>query len=315
MYPVIHGALSTTLNKQRINPTILVLESNDQESKFVLSALCSEGYTTVFKQHLQDILSELNQNDQYYQAVIVKHSLIQPQDYGLLNDVLALSNKQNKHFILTSCTDADAVTKNELFSGQNCHLIEPLNADLLLSALESNTSDQCENEPTPSSMDPMTWLNFVQFKIKTIPEAQALTQFIAQLFPDPQRVELGLNELMINAIEHGNLGISHPEKSRLLNQGFWPEEISMRMLRPENISKHVEVYIHKCTEEITVKITDQGNGFEWRQFLEMSSDRVSDLHGRGIYIAKMLSFDSLEYLDEGRTAKATVRLKQNSIKP
>ncbi|MBK7897907.1 MAG: hypothetical protein IPJ99_00230, partial [Betaproteobacteria bacterium] len=37
--------------------------------------------------------------------------------------------------------------------------------------------------------------------------------------PDPARVVLGLSELMLNALEHGNLGISYGEKSALIEQG------------------------------------------------------------------------------------------------
>lgn len=42
-------------------------------------------------------------------------------------------------------------------------------------------------------------------------------------------------------------------------------------------------------------ITDQGEGFAWERYLEMDPSRAFDTHGRGIAMARMISFDSVEY--------------------
>jgi anti-sigma regulatory factor (Ser/Thr protein kinase) len=42
--------------------------------------------------------------------------------------------------------------------------------------------------------------------------------------PDPSRVVLGLTELMLNAVEHGNLSISYDEKSRLIASDLLHQE-------------------------------------------------------------------------------------------
>ena len=47
--------------------------------------------------------------------------------------------------------------------------------------------------------------------------------------------------------------------------------------------------------EVRVRIADQGNGFDWRNYLEILPQRATVPHGRGIAIARILSFSSLEY--------------------
>ncbi len=52
-----------------------------------------------------------------------------------------------------------------------------------------------------------------RFRLCTFEEAKNLAFLIANCFPDPRSAVYGLNELLINAVEHGNLGITYDEKS------------------------------------------------------------------------------------------------------
>lgn len=55
-------------------------------------------------------------------------------------------------------------------------------------------------------------------------------------------------------------------------------------------------------------MTDEGNGFDWNKYLEMSPDRAFDMHGRGIAMARMLSFDDLQYQGKGNVVVGKVNL-------
>lgn len=48
---------------------------------------------------------------------------------------------------------------------------------------------------------------------RMMPNTEYLTTFLANFFPNPGQVILGISELLINAIEHGNLGITYGEKT------------------------------------------------------------------------------------------------------
>jgi hypothetical protein len=67
------------------------------------------------------------------------------------------------------------------------------------------------------------------------------------------------------------------------------------------------VTFRRFPDRLVFHILDQGKGFDWQSFLEMSPERAFDVHGRGIAMAKMLSFANLSYLRGGREAICTVR--------
>ena len=50
-----------------------------------------------------------------------------------------------------------------------------------------------------------------EFSYRTVEEAAILAAFVAQARPQPDAAALALSELLVNAVEHGNLGISYAE--------------------------------------------------------------------------------------------------------
>ena len=65
------------------------------------------------------------------------------------------------------------------------------------------------------------------------------------------------------------------------------------------VTNFVEVEFKQENSTISVRIHDQGNGFDYKKYLDFDPDRIFDLHGRGIAIAKNHCFDSLEYIGAG----------------
>ena len=56
--------------------------------------------------------------------------------------------------------------------------------------------------------------------------------------------------------------------------------------------------------DLHYRIEDQGEGFDWRKYLEISPERAFHTHGRGIAMSRMLCFDSLEYVGKGNEVRA-----------
>jgi len=156
----------------------------------------------------------------------------------------------------------------------------------------------------------LTLLTYGVFECRTLDDATGLGTYLANACPDPERVVLGLNELLMNAVEHGNLEIGYEEKSRLHMAGAWRDEIERRLMSREYGERHVTVRFERERDRITISIRDQGLGFDPAPFLEIDPTRVFDSHGRGIAIANLLSFDSLRYRDSGREVVATVNLPE-----
>jgi len=115
-----------------------------------------------------------------------------------------------------------------------------------------------------------------------------------------------ITELITNAVEHGNLGISYAEKTALCAAGRWEEEIRRRVALPENADKAVEVRFEHHSGESHIWIRDAGAGFNWPAYVSIDASRTEDPHGRGIALARTVSFDWLEYLGNGSEVHAVI---------
>jgi len=147
-----------------------------------------------------------------------------------------------------------------------------------------------------------------RFQFKSIDEARELAFVIAQACPDPEMVVTGLSELLINAVEHGNLEIGYAEKTRLNESAQWENEVKRRLTLDQYINKNVDVEFERSDKDIKVTIRDQGHGFDCNPYLEISAERGADNHGRGIALARMLSFSALEYKGSGNVVVATIQI-------
>ena len=57
-------------------------------------------------------------------------------------------------------------------------------------------------------------------------------------------------------------------------------------------------------EEVRFTICDDGEGFDWRPFLDMPSSNADHINGRGIALARKLAFPQLAFRDGGRVVEA-----------
>ncbi len=152
-------------------------------------------------------------------------------------------------------------------------------------------------------------MDAAEFSFSTLTEARQLATFFARLCPNPEATVIGLAELMINAVEHGNLEIGYVEKGRLNCIGGWSAEVERRLGLPMYRDRVASISFLRTPSALSFTISDQGAGFNWADFLHVSPDRASATHGRGIAMARMLAFHELLYRDGGRQVLATISLR------
>ncbi len=145
------------------------------------------------------------------------------------------------------------------------------------------------------------------FRIRLLPEAIALAQFLGKACPNPALHIVGISEILVNAIEHGNLGITSNEKSQLQKENRWLPEIERRLQLPEYRNKYVNVTLSRTDTEIQLYVEDDGNGFNWKALKNAALDKHST-QGRGILMAENLAFKSLEYSDKGNAVTCIIAL-------
>lgn len=124
-------------------------------------------------------------------------------------------------------------------------------------------------------------------------------------YPWMKGVELGLSELMLNAIEHGNLEITFDEKSELLTNGAIIDEIESRLIQDKYKNRQARLELLDFEDETVVIISDSGPGFDWKQYLDKDIVEVTGLHGRGILLSEQM-FKTMTYLGNGNKVVVVV---------
>ncbi|MCZ6803334.1 MAG: response regulator [Proteobacteria bacterium] len=199
-------------------------------------------------------------------------------------------------------------------AGAYYYLAKPFLEDDLRSVVNTALRDRCQQKLLLSTMDSTSrTLGLLQqgtFKFKTRDNGRDLSALIANALGSNENLVMGLPELMINAVEHGNLAITYEEKSRLQAAGTWREEVERRLKQEHFATRCVEVTYSRGPDITKITISDEGEGFDWQRYLDFDPTRISDSHGRGIAIAKNLCFDSLEYVGCGNSVSVTVNSKQ-----
>ena len=110
-----------------------------------------------------------------------------------------------------------------------------------------------------------------------------------------EELSLALRELLLNAIEHGNLGLAFEDKSRALAAGQWKQTIASRARDPAFRDRRTHVKASWAPDRVSFTIRDEGSGFDWRS-LPDPTDPANILcdHGRGVLMAR-LSVDALYF--------------------
>jgi PAS domain S-box-containing protein len=116
-------------------------------------------------------------------------------------------------------------------------------------------------------------------------------------------------EIVINAIEHGNLGVTFEEKTQVIENGDFMEFLLERQRDERFAARRVRVVYFVSKTTLILRVSDEGEGFDHRSFLNRAQNDDSLLyleHGRGITMARN-AFDSVEFNEKGNQ----VTLKKN----
>ena len=185
------------------------------------------------------------------------------------------------------------------------YLCKPFDRRKLYSIIETAISDamvhaQLRQLVKESSSPSATVSSDIQaFEVKTLTEAHDAAVKLACLTTKPEKVVVGLYELLQNAVEHGNLEIAYKEKTHLLYDHAWKDEIAARLGSSPYCDRTVNISVTATDAGLQYRIKDNGKGFKSDPYMRLQTHRAGDNHGRGIAIANNCSFARLEYRSGG----------------
>jgi CheY-like chemotaxis protein/anti-sigma regulatory factor (Ser/Thr protein kinase) len=296
----------TAMSAQRL----LVVDDEPFNLEIIGEYFDGLGFEIDTAEHGEEAWALLNEKGPYA-AIILDRMMPVLDGMGLLKRVKSDERLQSLPVIMQTAAGTPDQVREGLAAGAYYYLVKPFERESLLTivrgALADNEAREALQQKLAEHGNTLQLMTSAEFSLRTVEEAGALAALLAQATPKPENAVLGLSELLVNAVEHGNLGISYREKSALRHEDRWTEEVARRLALPENTAKRVRAVLARDEAGVSIRICDEGVGFDWREYLEFSPERAFDPNGRGIALAKMTSFDSLEYEGCGNTVVVTIK--------
>jgi DNA-binding response OmpR family regulator len=293
-------------------PCILAVDDDVLMRTVLEDNLSDAGYEVLLAEDGEAAWQLLLQNSERIECLVIDRMMPKLDGMGLLARVKADARFQHLPAIFETAAGEPEEMAEGIAAGAYYYLVKPFDGHLLVTLVRSAVEDyrNMRGRETAEAEQQNAYrsLRQAEFEIRTLNDVRCLAPVLARLFPEPQRVNLGIIELLINAVEHGNLGIQYDEKTRLVLDANWEAEVERRLALPEHATKRVIIKFLRNADDIRLSIRDQGAGFDWHTYLAISPERALDPHGRGIAMSRMISFDSIEYVGNGNEVEARVTL-------
>ncbi len=292
--------------------TILIVDDEPFNIEIIMEYLEDEGYELRSAEDGLDAWNQLQAEPGAFDLILLDRMMPNMDGMETLEKIKEHPVLRELPVILQTALASKQDIADGMKAGAYYYLTKPFEEEMLRSVIATAVEDRLRYRAVQDGIDKPSHLERLEsggkFSFKSLDEAREAASMLSNICPEPQRVVVGMSELLINAVEHGNLGITYDEKGVLKDKGTWEQEVQKRLQMPEYASKLVTVEMDKTEEFIYFSITDEGDGFDFNSYLEMDPDRAFDNHGRGIAMSRMLSFDSLEYVGKGNQVKVGVKL-------
>lgn len=251
----------------------------------------------------------------HYDAVILDRMMPRVDGMEVLRRMKAEPHLAAIPVILQTAAAAPEQVAEGLRLGAYYYLTKPYHRDSLRAVVRSAVGSFYATQNLATEIEryhgTLALLHNGVLRFRTLAQARTLTAALSSLAADPQSAGLGLGELLVNAVEHGNLGISFHDKARLLSEDRWEQEVEARLAMPQYADKYVEVLLERHDGVIQLTIRDQGPGFEWQRYLELDEGRAMYPNGRGIALARHIGFKSMSYRGNGNEVVVTLPAAQD----
>lgn len=284
---------------------ILIVEDDFGSREFLYSLIKLEGYDVKQASNGEEGLEVYKE----YHPDLVISDIQMPKMDGLEMLSQLRSDKSDAIFIITTAFGSEDYAIEALRLGANNYLKKPIDKRSLLGLIKKYKSIVDSRTLAKKAEGRVVEK---ELKIEFDTHFEHISSIVSQLISeislkiddsDKTNIELGLDELITNSIEHGNLDISYEEKVEAVDKNTLVDLYNQRLGDPELAKRKVIVnYIQKPGYSEWL-ITDEGKGFDWKSIPDPTQGaQLMELNGRGIFITNFL-FDEMEYLGKGNQVR------------
>jgi len=297
-------------------PEVLVVDDDRTTLALLEGLLKKAGYLCMTAESGERALKALESHPRRFSAVLLDRCLPGVDGLEVLQCIKADPALMALPVILITGSTAPGEVVEGLNAGAFYYLSKPLDSLALMAVVRTAISDHSRYQELQDCLQAsgrtFTLLESGTFRFRTLEESFSLIQLLAAACPDPDSAVLGLSELAINAIEHGNLEIGYELKGRLMATSALRAEVNRRLQDPVLGARRVTLQVQRVANLIRATFIDEGKGFDWRTYAQPAPERLLDNHGRGIFMAHASGFFRLEYLGKGNTVMVEILVPEDA---
>jgi len=291
---------------------VLVVDDEQLNLFIIEEFLEQEDIELVMHSNPLEAWASLSAPESNFSLVVLDRMMPELDGMELLRRMKRESRFADIPVIMQTAASSPDQVREGLEAGAYYYLTKPYEPEALISIVRAALEDRRGRRQLRSRAarleEAQALIRNVEYRFVTLEDIASLVPVLADMCPVPDVVAPGLSDLMVNAVEHGNLGVTYQEKSLLKWEGDWEGEIQRRLALPQFHGRFATVRVEREPQALTFTISDQGAGFEWDKFLNFDPERAFDPNGRGIAMARMMSFSALEYQGKGNVVVARVSL-------
>ena len=293
-------------------PNVLVVDE-DADYRSVMADLLSEHMNLSFASNFSEALKMVNNNE--YSMVISDSEIA---DIAVVEMITKLKTLQpNLFFVIITSKHDMALAVDVMRNGAVDYLLKPFAVEDIANLVEKYLKFSVNKR---FDYDLLNILSEEKRTFSIPTNVHILSPFVYEIMEMVKRftnitkndifsMRLALYEMLINAVEHGNLGINYETKKNLLSAGIdYIEYLDNLCKQDPYYNRKIEISYHYQKDSISFVVKDEGDGFDVQKFENRDiKGELLALHGRGIIISKF-NMDEIVYNEKGNEVRLTKKI-------
>ena len=192
---------------------VLVVDDDPGSLKLIKKHLQSEDYTVFTANNGAQGFEILQQYKKNICVILLDRIMPKIDGIQFIKKLKTNESIANIPVIMQTAASLHTQIAEGIAAGAYYYLTKPYTKEALLSITRSAISSYAETKILREDLlTYKTRLHLVKesfFEVSTLDDIRYLATFLANFYPQSERVVHGLSELLLNAVEHGNLAISY----------------------------------------------------------------------------------------------------------
>ncbi len=293
-------------------PTLLLADDDLTLLEVLREFLQLQGFEVVACENGKEALKQLKKTE----VDLVLTDMYMPEVTGIeLIERVRRYDQQVPIILLTGYSTVE-LTIDALRAGATNFIVKPFNLEDMLKIVHT-TLERIEEAGRFTQVN--RHLSGFQ-RVFVLPTAEEEIAHLIKLFQhdlqgfgfSPSQIAnylLMLQEMLFNAIYHGNLEISSEVRGEGIDgQLKFQELAATRMADPGYCNRKIHLSWEWQNSHLTIRVKDEGPGFDWRWWMEKTRNLDSlGASGRGMMLVNSFA-DQLEFNEAGNETIATLNL-------